>query len=186
MDAGLAKLMNSSVGTSALKALDTILKTDNTTIATNAADKLFNSFKNSAKLVGSDEVMYNYTGTWSYGYGNQVQGGFGESDYAYIANSFIKFDTSGTVIIKTLQTARSSTYVGTYYLRVIDDKGVTIGTSSAYVPVDAEVEISYSLNVTAGAKYKIVLAGSSHNSPDDNFVVCGKTMLLGATVTLTS
>ena len=83
MDAGLAKLMNSSVGTSALKALDTILKTDNTTIANNAADRLFNSFKNSAKLVGSDEVMYNYTGTWTSDYGDNVQGGFGENDYVY-------------------------------------------------------------------------------------------------------
>lgn len=186
MSAILAKILNSTVGTSSLKALDTILKTDNTTIANNAADRLFNSLKNSAKLVGSDDVMFNYTGTWSRGYGDKLPDyGFGENDYLYVADSFIQFDTSGTVIIKTQQT-HGSTSDQTYYLIVVDANKNKIGEAREDVDSYANFELSYALNVTKGTKYKIVLVNDNGGYLTGNFEVCGKTMLLGATVTVTT
>jgi hypothetical protein len=127
--------------------------------------------------------MFNYTGTWTGGYGHEVGYGFTNDDYVYIANSYIKFDASGTVIIKTLQKSPSD---ATYYLRVMDVNGNKVGETVEKLPQGEYAEMLYSLNVTSGVKYKILVAVRDGSTPLQNFEVCGKTMLLGATVTATT
>ena len=180
MDAGLAKLMNSSVGTSALKALDTILKTDNTTIANNAADRLINSLKNSTKLVGSDEVLFSYEGQWTPT--DEITG----CANGYKSSSFIKFDTSGTVTIKTLQTGGRSNNKEEYRIKAIDSSGNQIKFVSAELDYGATGYIELELNVTAGSKYKFVVANGNYSVVEPNLLVCGKTIMFAPAITLTT
>jgi hypothetical protein len=181
MDAGLAKVMNSSVGTSAVKALDTLLKTDNTTIANNAADRLFNSLKNSAKLVGSDEVMFVYSGDWV------DDNSFGGSFNGCRTSSFIQFDTSGTVVFKTIQTGnRTDGNKHTFNLRAYDASGNQIRNVRADLSNGTTAEIQLSMNVTAGAKYKIGIGCYNTGYPAQFLDVCGTMVLFSATATLSS
>lgn len=186
MDAGLAKVMNSSVGTSTLKALDAILKTDNTAIANNAADRLFNSLKNSAKLIGSDDVMFTYSGEWTYGSGSGNNPIFGSGFNHYLANSFVQFDTSGAVTIKTVQTGARTDAKHTFYLRVYDSSGNQITTTAGNLANGTTAEIKLDFNVTAGSKYKFAIGGYNVGSLSPNLNVCGKTVIFGATATITS
>lgn len=184
MSAILAKILNSTVGTSSLKALDTILKADNTTIANNAADRLFNSLKSSSTLVGSDDVMFKYNGGW--GSKATGQAGFNSDITSKIASSFIQFGASGTVIIKCLF-RNASSYGQDCYIRVLNASGGVVDTVEHDVEEGATVEISMNLNVTAGTKYKLVLAGTGGTDrADGEPMICGKTMVLGATISLTT
>ena len=173
MDAGLAKTLNSSVGTSALKALDTILKTDNTTIANNAVDRLFNNLVASSKLVGSDDVMYVYSGTWT-----------SDNSKEYKTSYFIQFDKSGSVTIKTTQNA-SSFSMGDRALYVYDSNGTTIAQAGATLSEGMTVELSCSINVTAGSKYKFSVY-DKNGYANHNVRVCGKTIMFAPTITPTT
>ena len=194
MDAGLAKVLNSSVGTSTLKALDTILKesdatnvtalkTQMTTSANAAADRLFNSLKSSAKLVGSDDVMFTYLGGWTY---DSSGNDFGSSFYAYKTNSFVQFDTSGTVIIKTVQSGQRNDSPHTFYMRAYDASGNQVKTVQANLLYNTTGEIKLSLNVTAGSKYRFVIGWYNYGNGSPNLDVCGTMVMFGATATLSS
>lgn len=186
MDAGLAKTLNSSVGTSTLKSLDTILKTDNTTIANNAADRLFNSLKNSSKLVGSDDVLFAYSGGWTFTNGDSDTD-FGRNYDYYKTNSFIQIGSSGAVTFKTTQLGMDATN-GTMpvQLRVYDSSGATVGNIVTEIPQGVSAEVSVSVNVTANAKYKVAIAFYNGGNAHTNLTVCGKTIILAPTVTMTS
>lgn len=164
MDAGLAKVMNSSVGTSALKALDTILKTDNTTIANNAADRLYNKLMNNVKLIGSDELMYHYKGTWT-----------GTPQYKY-SETAITFDKSGTVVFKTRQLNLDTSTTKYCYLAVnggASGSNRIVSTGNVYVPSGATVELSLAVNVTAGTKYYVEIFGHGDFGVTGYVDVCG-------------
>lgn len=164
MDAGLAKVVNSTMGTSNFKPLDKI-------------------FSDNAKLVGSDEVMFDYTGEWT-----EVKdggGGFNSSIYGTMTTSFIQFDKSGTVIIKTRQ-KNAGTSDMTYYIRVDDSNGNTVATGSYKVVQGATVDLLLSLNVTSGVRYKVAVGVYNSGNVARVFSVCGKTILFGATVTVTT
>lgn len=193
MDAGLAKVLNSSVGTSTLKALDTILKesdatnvtalkTQMTTSANAAADRLFNSLKSSAKLVGSDDVMFTYGGAWSWGSETEFGSGF----YHCSTNSFVLFDTSGTVIIKTVQSGQRSDSPHTFYMRAYDASGNQVKTVQANLLYNTTGEIKLSLNVTAGSKYRFVIGWYNYGNGSPNLDVCGTMVIFGATATHSS
>ena len=178
MDAGLAKVMNSSVGSSALKALDTILKTDNTTIANNAADRLFNSLKNSVKLVASDETMFAYNGTW----------GHFNIDGKEFTNKgtlqFMQFDKSGTVRFALVFTNEHSSASYEQAIYVVDSSHKTIAKSDLItVAPKTTVLIWVDANVVAGGKYKCAFENSSYLQVLN---VCATPVLFGATATLTS
>ena len=195
MDAGLAKVVNSTVGTSTVKALDTILKesdttnvnalkTQMTTSGNAAADRLYDKLKASAKLVGSDDVMFTYTGEWTGASGSNSE--FGSAFNDYKTKSFISFDTTGTVVIKTRQQGKRSDYPHTYYIRAYDASGNQVKTAEGSLPYNTTGDIMLSLNVTAGSKYKFVISGYNSGYPSQNLDVCGKIMIFGATATISS
>ena len=176
MDAGLAKVMNSSVGTSTLKALDAILKTDNTAIANNAADKLYNLFKSNVKLVGSDNVMFSYSGTWA---NRQYDTSIGT---LYCTSNLITFDTSGTVRFM-LPIKRGS--AASMYMYIFDESDVVVGKLTAIdVKADTPIIATLDVNVSTGKKYRLGVGGASFNP--SGLYIGATTILFGATATLTS
>jgi hypothetical protein len=181
MSAIVAKVMNSSVGTSSVKPLDTILKTDNTAIANNAADRLYGLFNNNAKLVAADEILYVYSGTWSGNdssiFGNQVSG--------YKTASYISFDKSGTIRLVFSHKSTASTDTSTY-LRVYDGSGSQIATITESTKANSSVEVSLDVNVTAGSKYKVAVGYSNSTGGSPNVRVGAKTLICPANVTLTT
>jgi hypothetical protein len=181
MSAIIAKLLNSTVGTSSTKALDTILKTDNTTIANNAADRLYGLFNNNAKLVAADEILYVYSGTWS----SNDSSIFGSQATGYKTLNYISFDKSGTVrlVFSHKNTSSSETSA---YLRVYDGSGSQIATITEYVKANTSVEVSLDVNVTAGSKYKVAVGYSNSVGGSSNLRVCAKTIICPANVTLTT
>ena len=196
MDAGLAKVLNSSVGTSTTKALDTILKesdatnvtalkTQMTTSANGGADRLFDKLKASSKVVGSEDVMFTYTGGWKSAFGDSAKLGSGNECET---TSFILFDTSGTVKIKTRQIGKRSENLHQYKIGAYDASGTLIKTVEEHIPYNTTADITLSLNVTAGSKYKFIIYCYNANStyPSQNLDVCGKTMMFGATASLSS
>ena len=183
MDAGLAKIMNSSVGSSALKALDTILKTDNTTIANNAADRIFNNLKNSTKLVGSDDVLFTYSGEWTRLKASE-SAWYGDSFDGYETTSYIQFNTSGTVSLKTTQTNGRDDGTSDFKYRVYDSAGNVLVNKRIYdIASSSTVEFTIDINVTSGTKYKFAIVAESGASASTNLNVCGKTILFGPTIT---
>ena len=187
MDAGLAKLLNSSVGTSTLKALDAILKTDNTTIANNAADRIFNNLKNSTKLVGSDDVLFAYNGSWT-ALSASSDAWYGSKYSGSATRSYLQFNTSGTVTLKTTQKGTDSDGPQNYKYRVTDSAGNVITEGSAAIAYESTAEISCNVNVTAGTKYKFEIVGhvdGGYNN-EENLLVCGKTIMFAPSVTLTT
>lgn len=161
MDAGLAKVLNSTVGTDEFKALDKV-------------------FSDNARLVGSDDVMYHYDGEFTYDTPSLYWKGI-------ITSSYITFDKSGSVKIKTTQRGRRSDYPHTYDVYFINEAGATLVSVSQSIVYDGIAEISLSANVTAGAKYKVrINCYDAGDSPSPDIDVCGKIILFGANVTKTS
>ena len=181
MSAIIAKLLNSTVGTSSIKALDTILKADNTTIANNAADRLYGFFNNNAKLVAADEVLYVYSGTWN----SSDTSIFGSGTSGHKTNSYMSFDKSGTVrfVFSHSSTTGSETSA---YLRVYDGSGSQVATVREAVKGNSSVEVSLNVNVTAGSKYKVAIGYSNSTGGSSNVRVCAKTIICPANVTLTT
>lgn len=190
-DAIVAKVMNSTVGSNSLKSLDTILKEHMTTVGNNSADRLFNSLKSSTKLVGSDDVLYTYTGDWAYVDYNQNGTWMPSGFVGYETSSYIKVDTSGTIVFRTIQRSDlTDDYNATEEFRyaVIDGSGNIISKAdqSIVLPHQTTVEIKMSANVTAGNKYKIAIARKGGNYPDRKVDICGKTIILAPSVTVTT
>lgn len=177
MDAGLAKVLNSTVGTSDLKSLDKI-------------------FEDSMRLIGSEDVMYVYTGTFTE---------TAQEEYVLntlIANQYITFDTPGTVRIKTEQmlypntdanaSAGCSTQIS---LSVLNESGNVITSISTPTGGTTAVltELYVDINVVPGEKYKIKIGGRAFWNDGawkkymrKTFSVCGKTIFFGAKVTATN
>lgn len=186
MSAIVAKVMNSTVGTSTVKALDTILKESDaanveklntymTTIANNAADRLYNKLKSDVRLVGSDEVIFHYTGGWK---------DKANDNYVLTTNG-VSFSHSGTVIAKTLQYGTED-YGFEYEMTVYEDSsdGTNIAESGRiFIPEKQTAEISIAFNVTAGKKYYIELYcdDGNHNLYVD---FCGSLEQFSPTATL--
>ena len=182
MDAGLAKVLNSTIGTSAVKALDTLMKESDTanveklngymtTIANNAADRLYNKLKADVKLVGSDEVLGKYDGTW------------GESNNRVVwTTKAVVFSHGGTVIAKTIQKSTDGHNISVY-------KGASVSTnaiataSHTKVTESYDVELSTSFNVDAGQVYCFRIE-SNGTTPKQILEFCATPYSLGSTVTI--
>lgn len=165
MDAGLAKVINSTIGTGNFKPLDKV-------------------FADNIKLVASEEVMYTYDGTFTFKSQDSYNHG------AITADKYITINTPGAVYIKTTQTVYKAGSNGTptsVQLQVLDESGSIINSDSAGgTSSDGTiVEIFVPINVVSGKKYKIKMtaAGGNNSTPAYNFSVCGKTVFFGATVT---
>lgn len=181
MDAGLAKVINSTVGTSGLKSLDKI-------------------FTDSIRLVGSEDVMYVYDGTFT----KRTQE---ESILNTLtADKYITFDTPGAVRIKTDQIIYANSDANAtdgkpvrIKLSVLDENGAVIASvESEYIAVNmVAITLWLDLNVVPGKKYKVKIGGRAVGQlvgggeiwsqyMSKSFSVCGKTMFFAAKVTTTT
>lgn len=177
MDAGLAKVLNSTVGTSNIKSLDKI-------------------FSDNIRLVGSEDVMYVYDGTFKATL---------QEEYAantLTSNQYITFDTPGAVRIKTEQTLYTNSDANAsagkpveITLFVLNQSGTVIASAkTGYISVSGTVvELWVDINVIPGEKYKIKISGRAFGEEatwtqymSKNFAVCGKTLFFGAKVTATT
>ena len=186
MDAGLAKVLNSTIGTSAVKALDTLMKESDTanveklngymtTIANNAADRLYNKLKADVKLVGSDEVILHYDGGWKEGSNAKYR----------VTTQGVSFSHNGAIIAKTFQ-SNSGSGEKNYRLNAYAGSatGATIAASgNVSVPSGQSVEISIAFNVAVGTKYYIELY-SSDTAPADTVDFCGTLVQFSPTATM--
>lgn len=143
MSGMLAKVINSSVGTSSFKSLDEVLLSK-------------------IRLVGSDDVFFSYEGDWS-----NVN-----DAYTKETTSYIVFDTDGTVNFKTFFNTYSNTgdKATVVKLMVLNSSGSTIASVEKGVVTKADeenashYELSVPVNVTKGAKYKVRTSSSSSSS----------------------
>lgn len=190
MSAIVAKVMNSTVGTSTVKPLDTILKESDaanveklntymTTIANNAADRLYNKLKSDVRLVGSDEVILRYDGTWS-----------ASTNGAYQRTSQgVTFSHNGTVVAKTLQSCPGNTDdVYTFSIAVYKEStsgARYVQSPEVSIPVGQFAEISIAFNVTVGTKYYIEIY-SSENDANRNVDFCASFSQFSPTATIAS
>ena len=176
MDAGLAKILNSTVGTNNIKSLDKI-------------------FTDSIRLVGSEDVMYVYDGAFTSRY---------QAEYlvnTLTANQYITFDTPGAVRLKTEQIiyANSDANAGEgkpvkIGLQVLNESGTVIASAeTAYTSTSmVAIELWVDLNVVPGTKYKLRLTSRSFGEStwasymSKKVSVCGKAVLFGAKVTPTA
>lgn len=171
MDAGLAKVINSTVGTGNFKSLDKVLF-------------------DGARLVASEDVMYEYDKTFtkkevstnSEGAGTPAKG-------VLTADKYITFDMAGTVYIKTQQTIYSTASANKparVVLSVLNESGTVITSvdTGETELTSAVMTMFLELNVTPGTKYKIKMEGYRYYQayPIQKFSVCGKPVLFGATV----
>ena len=169
MDAGLAKALNSSIGTSDFKSLDKI-------------------FEDGMRLVASEDVIYKYDGAFTTRYA-------GYGDWRTTADSYITFDKPGTVYIKTeqyLYASGETSKPGSAKIMVLNESGDVIAEMPDNVmpKVDGTVTIYMEMNVVPGTKYRVALKCSNGENWGaylaGNFSVCGKTVLFGANVTKVS
>ena len=184
MSAIVAKVMNSTVGTSAVKALDTILKESDaanveklntymTTIANNAADRLYNKLKSDVRLVGSDEVLFKYNGTWS----------LTSNDRYLTTTQGVSFSHSGTVIAKTVQNSDRENQFTVF------TKGADGSTTELAVETNDQtdewgyVEISASFNVVPGQLYYFKIYTYETNGIK-SLDLCATPYPFGATATI--
>lgn len=154
MSAIVAKVMNSTVGTSTVKALDTILKESDaanveklntymTTIANNAADRLYNKLKSDVRLVGSDEVLLRYTGGWNL---------TGNDRYLKTAKG-VSFSHAGTVVAKTVQYSVRNNTLNVYNSSDFQSANLIASGQNRIVSGGGDVEICVSFNVVPGTVY---------------------------------
>lgn len=187
-EAIVAKVMNSTVGTSTLKPLDTLIKESDaanveklntymTTIANNAADRLYNKLKADVKLVGSDEVILHYSGGWKDGSNTKYR----------VTTQGVSFSHNGAVIAKTFQ-SNSSSEGKNYRINVYagSSSGTPINASgNVYIPSEQAAEISVAFNVAVGTKYYVELY-SSDTAPSDTVDFCGTLVQFSPTATIAS
>lgn len=174
MDAGLAKVINSTVGTGNFKSFDKLLF-------------------DSARLVASEDVMYEYDETFTLKEVNTNQEGAGTPSKGVItADKYITFDMAGTVYIKTQQTiynTASANKPSRVVLSVLNESGnvITSLDTGGTELTSTKVTMFLELNVVPGAKYKIKMEGYNfyQGYPKQKFSVCGKPVLFAAKVTTT-
>jgi hypothetical protein len=169
MSGMLAKVINSSVGTSDFKSLDEVLLSK-------------------IRLIGSDDVFFSYDGEWV----------TENSDYTYRTSSYITFDTDGAVKFKTYFSDYSTNGVDkttTMTIAVEDVTGTTIEASSTAIYLDdnaaatSDYELSVAVNVTKGSKYKVRLSSSntsSYKRPSGKLTVCATPVFTTSKCTLTT
>lgn len=174
MSALLAKVLNSSVGTSTITALDKLLEV----VANNAADRVVNSLKSSVKIIASDETLLSYSGEW--------QSDYSSSTAYYITKNYVKFDCDGVVRVKTVQsggTINSSPYQ--YTIKVTDSSGTEVGSSpTVSLSTSANAEIYIDVNVKAGVGYKVSIKKVADSTfPNRNVTFGGRPVLFGVNAT---
>jgi hypothetical protein len=166
MSGMLAKVMNSTVGTSNFKSLD---------------EAVYNRFKNDVRLVGAEEVLFSYDGGWT-----ELSDIPTTSYRGYITTKSIKFSHSGTVIFKTTQPHPESSTV-TYVITIRDSSGNNLKQISNEVEGSGEaydLDITMAFNVTAGTPYKIILSRTSTKPKNQDLKICAVPVLIGSDVTL--
>lgn len=188
MSAILAKILNSTVGSSTITPLDTLLGT----VANNAADRLYTKLKADVKLVGSDDVLYTYTG--GYTHYSDYSGNKGDSwmgaAFECRMSSYISFSASGTVTVK-LSVRNTQGASMSSRLQVRNSSGVIIYDDYFSCSGNSATTFSFDMNVTAGTKYMIGYANDS-GAASSSYVkpvtldICATPVLFGATTTLST
>ncbi len=176
MSGMLAKVMNSTVGTSNFKSLDVAL-----------TERIYDKLNSETRLVGSDNVLYYYDGTWT-----EVDGDWMSdndvlrSTYDGILTGGFRLSHSGMVIFKTTQT--SPAYGVRYALVVRDSSGAEIGSTVFQVPAgmeDMPFDILLPMQVEAGETYSVVLANDTGGRNIDEILnICATPVICAPTVTL--
>ena len=170
MSGMLAKVINSSVGTSSFKSLDEVLLSK-------------------VRLVGSDDAFFAYNGAWT----NNTDA------YTKYTSSYITFDISGTVNFKvffsTYTSAGGADKRTDMSITVKDSAGTTIAETETTVWTtdnaadNTEYELAVAVNVTAGTKYRIQTKSSNSstyvNAPTE-LVVCATPVFSTGKCTLTT
>lgn len=184
MDAGLAKVLNSTIGTSAVKALDTLMKESDTanveklngymtTIANNAADRLYNKLKSEVRLVGSDEVLIRYTGGWTLS---------GSDRYLKTAKG-VSFSHAGTVVAKTVQYAEKNNTLNVYKDSSFAQTSLIATEFNRIVDGGGNVEICASFNVVPGTVYYFEVY-CYDKGMEESLDLCATPYPFGATATI--
>lgn len=170
MSGMLAKVINSSVGTSDFKSLD---------------EQLLSK----VRLVGSDDVFFAYDGGWT----------DSADSYTRYTTSYIKFDTEGTVNFKVFF-SRYTTTTGVdkktnITLTVKDGNGTVVAEAVTSVQMtdnaayDNDYELSVAVNVTKGSKFRIQTDSSNDSSylkAPTVLAVCATPMFSTGKCTLTT
>ena len=156
MDAGLAKVLNSTVGTSTMKSLDKVLL-DN------------------VKLIGSDEVLLVYDGGWTY----QAIEGTGYN----ISSKKIEFQAEGSVIFKGL-IKNITNGTNTWSMSVRNTNQGVLDIETVTIPGQTQVELSFPLNVTKGQQVTIWFSGTNMGMDNVTVTACATPRLTGGTCKL--
>ena len=177
MSAILAKILNSTVGSSTITPLDTLLGT----VANNAADRLYTKLKADVKLVGSEEVLYNYTGGWT-SYNVNSTGKWLGFDNERRMNKYISFSSSGTVVLKpTIVNSNSAST--SYLVEVRNSSGTAVFSQYFALVANTTAAISVPINVVAGTKYMMAIGSNSNISNVTNLNACATPVQFGVTTT---
>lgn len=167
MSGMLAKVLNSTVGTSSFKSLDEVLPS-----------KIYDKFKADVGLVGSEKVLYTYGGAWT-----ALENS--DSYRRQQASTKIKFGCGGVVLFKTVQALKTSQ--GEIRIEIKNNAGTVLKSATYTLPASTsdltEVELSCPFNVTAGTEYTVLLLKYGSN-PTTNFHVCAEPVMFCPTVTL--
>lgn len=167
MSGMLAKVMNSTVGTSDFKSLDVAL-----------TEKIYNKFNSETRLIGSDDVLYYYEGDWT-----KTDGVPLDSYSGYTSGEFT-FSHSGVVFFKTLQSHDGSS---NWRMEVYGDDGEEVGGESInnndFTTETAFFEIIAPIQVEAGKAYSVLIS-SNDARVDRNLSLCATPVICAPTVTL--
>lgn len=168
MSGMLAKVMNSTVGTSNFRSLDEAI-----------ADKVHDKLSSSVRFIGSDNVLCHYTGTWS------TKNGEPTSSYEGFSTQEITFSHSGVVIFKTTQTANEEPW--TMYVRDVNTNADVGKSTPAYddLSVGVSFDMTVLATVEAGKPYIVII--SNKDAPAErqmNLTICATPVMFAPTVTI--
>lgn len=176
----LAKILNSTVGSGAITPLDTLLGT----IANNAADRLYTKLKADVKLVGSEDVLYSYTGGWT-DYGINSSGKWTGYEYEKRTSNYMSFSAGGSVTI-TVNVSNSTPSSQFHHIEVQNSSGTKVAEYDFSIAASSSAVVSLSVNVATGDKYKLTVARNNGTPSISYMNVCATPVLFGVTTTLST
>lgn len=163
MSGMLAKVMNSTVGTSDFKSLDVAI-----------SDNLYSKLKSGVRLIGSDDVLCQYAGTWSTSDSGSYEG--------FITNEFM-FSHSGVVTFKTKQSGDARWRMQIYVATKTDPLREEYVFKGDY-PDDEPFTLSATVTVVAGERYSVRITNTGSLSMDENLTICATPVMFAPTVTI--
>jgi hypothetical protein len=166
MSGMLAKVLNSTVGTSDFKSLDVAL-----------TERIYDKLNSETRLIGSDDVLYYYEGSWIKTDGVPLDSYSGYTTYEF------SFSHSGVVLFKTTQEHRSGT---NWRMMVYDAIGEEIASASLNdndLTDNVFFDMIIPMTVRAGEAYSVLIS-SNDARVDRNLSICATPVICAPTVTL--